>query len=467
VPLAAAAPLVREASPAPEHSIAVLPFIDMSEKRDQEYFSDGLAEELLDLLAKTPGLHVIARTSSFYFKGKQATVPEIARTLGVANILEGSVRKSGNRLRITTQLIRADHDEHLWSETYDRDEEDVFKIQDDIARAVVEKLRLTLLGGDLPLADSAAVNPQAHNLYLQGRYFISSDTAADLEKASGYFHRALELEPAYAPAWAGLARVAMRQVANGYVPVAEGIARADTAARRSVEFDRGFSQGYVELALSRMMSSFDWAGARQALDQALLLEPSSTDAQFSMAHLTMTLGNTADSLNRYQRLLERDPLNLLQRRYVARMLYYAGRLDEAESIIRQVLEVNPSFPAAHYELGRILLARNQLPQAANEFESEMSGWREFGLPLSYHAQGRSAEASAALQRLVNNSAGSEYQVAETYAYFGDTDAAFLWLDRAVELRDPGIQWLRGDPLLRSLTQDPRYAALLRRLKLSP
>jgi len=148
------------------------------------------------------------------------------------------------------------------------------------------------------------------------------------------------------------------------------------------------------------------------------------------------------------------------------MLYYAGRLDEAESIIRQLLEVNPSFPAAHYELGRILLARGQVPQAVSEFESETSIWRGNGLPLGYHAEGRTADAQAALQSLVENSAGSEFQVAEAYAYFGNTDAAFAWLDRAVESRDPGIQWLRGDPLLRSLTRDPRYAALLRRLNLS-
>ncbi|HYC09247.1 MAG TPA: TIR domain-containing protein [Steroidobacteraceae bacterium] len=466
--LTAAAPSmpVREASTVSDHSIAVLPFLDMSEKRDQEYFSDGLAEELLDLLAKTPGLHVIARTSSFYFKGKQATVPEIARTLGVANILEGSVRKSGNRLRITTQLVRADNGEHLWSETYDRDQEDVFKIQDDIARAVVAKLRLTLLGGGTPAADTVAVNPQAHNLYLQGRYVIGSDTAEDLAKAGSYFQKALDLEPAYAPAWAGLAHVALRQVANGYVPVAEGIARADTAARKAVTLDPGFAGGYIELGLSRMMSSFDWTGAREAFDHALLLEPSNNEAQFSVAHLTMTLGNTTDSLNRFQQLLERDPLNLLQRRYVARMLYYAGRLDEAESIIRQLLEVNPSFPAAHYELGRILLARGQVPQAMSEFETEKSGWRANGLPLGYHAEGRTADAQGALQSLVENSAGSEFQVAEAYAYIGNTDAAFAWLDRAVESRDPGIQWLRGDPLLRSLTQDPRYATLLRRLNLS-
>jgi TolB-like protein/Tfp pilus assembly protein PilF len=449
-----------------EKSVAVLPFADMSEKHDQEYFSDGLAEELLDLLAKTPGLHVTARTSSFYFKGKQATIPEIARTLGVANILEGSVRKSGHRLRITTQLIRADNAEHLWSETYDRDQADIFEIQDDIARAVVDKLRMTLLGSDVPRSGSAVVNPEAHNLYLQGRYLITSDTAEDLIKASAHFQRALDLEPRYAPAWAGLALVAVRQVANSYVPVADGIAQAATAAQKSVEFDPSYAEGYVELGRSRMLSSFDWTGARKAFDHALSLEPSNTGAQFALAHLIMTVGDANDSLRRYRQGLERDPLNLLQRRYMARMLYYAGRLDEAEEVFRQVLEVNPSFPAAHYELGRVLLARGQVPQAVREFESEKSSWRDLGLPLGYHAQGRTAEANAALQRLVKNSAGSEFQVAEAYAYFGNVDQAFTWLDRAVELRDPGIQWLHGDPMLRNLTHDSRYAALLRRLNLS-
>ena len=450
---------------ASEKSIAVLPFVDMSEKRDQEYFSDGLAEELLDLLAKTPGLHVTARTSSFYFKGKQATIPEIARTLGVANLLEGSVRKSGKRLRITTQLIRADNAEHLWSETYDRDQEDIFKVQDDIARAVVDKLRMTLLGGGVPRSDSAVVNPQAHNLYLQGRYLMASDTAEDLGKAGAYFQKALDLEPGYAPAWAGLAAVATRQVANGYVPVADGIAQTTKAAQRSVEADPSYAEGYVRLGLARLLSNFDWTGGRKAFDHALSLEPSNSDAQFALAHVIMTVGNADDSLSKYQTGLERDPLNLLQRRYMARVLYYAGRLDEAEEVIRQVLEVNPSFPAAHYELGRVLLARGQVPQAVREFESEKSSWSLFGLPLGYQAQGRTADANAALQRLLGNSAGSEFQVAETYAQLGIVDQAFTWLDRAVALRDPGIQWLRGDPLLRDLINDPRYMALLRRLNL--
>ena len=461
-PVAPAAPVATSIS---EKTIAVLPFTDMSEKKDQEYFADGMAEELIDLLAKTPGLHVIARTSSFYFKGKQSTLPEIARTLAVANILEGSVRKSGTRLRVTTQLIRADKGEPLWSETYERDQEDVFKIQDDIARAVVDKLRLTLLGGEVPRPDTAVVNPQVYNLYLQGRYLLTSDTAEDLVKANECFQKALQIDPGYAPAWVGVARVALRQVANGYLPVADTIARATAAAQKAVQLDPNYADGIVTLGSVHLMSSFDWSGAREAYEHALQLDPSNTNAQFSLAHLTLSTGSTDDSLHRFQQLLQRDPLNLLERRYVARVLYYAGRLDEAEATVHVVLQANPSFPAAHYELGRILLARGQVPQAVREFESEKSSWTNLGLPLGYRAQGRTAEANAALQKMVDNSAGSEFQVAEAYAYFGNVDQAFAWLDRAVALRDPGIQWLRGDPLLRNLTRDPRYAALLRRLNL--
>ena len=450
----------------PDRSIAVLPFADMSEKRDQEYFSDGLAEELLDLLAKTPGLHVIARTSSFYFKGKQATVAEIAKTLGVANILEGSVRKSGNRLRVTTQLIRTDTGEHIWSETYDRGQEDVFKIQDDIARVVVDKLRVTLLG-DAPHSAAQTTNPDVHNLYLQGRYFVASDTRAGTDKAIECYRRAISLDGRYAPAYAGLAHAVFRQVANGYIGVDEGLAKAMAAAQRSVELDPALADGYVMIGSLRMSVSFDWAGAREAFDHALRLDPSSANALFSSAHLTMTVGSTEETLAQFHRVLERDPLNLLYRRYVARVLLYAGRLDEAEGMVRQVLELSPSFPAAHYELGRILLGRGEVARAVAEFESESSSWHAFGLPLGYHAAGRNAEAAAALRTLVQHSAGSEFQVAEAYAYAGDRDQAFVWLDHAVERRDPGVQWLRGDPLLATLTGDPRYASLLRRLNLPP
>jgi TolB-like protein len=448
-----------------DKSIAVLPFVDMSEKHDQEYFSDGLAEELLDVLAKVPGLQVIARTSSFSFKGKSEDVPTIAKKLNVANVLEGSVRKSGRHLRITTQLIRADTGVHIWSETYDRDEEDVFKVQEDIARAVAGKLKLALLG-DAPVSTARTSNPEAYNLLLQGRYFVAFDTPDEISKSIDCYRRAIALDAAYAPAWAGLSQAIFRQVANGYVPVDDGKAQALAAARKAADLDPSLADAYAMIG-SLMVMDFDWPGGREAFDHALQLDPSNVNALFSSAHLTMTVGNTDDTLPQFRDALERDPLNLLYRRYMARVLYFAGRLTEAEATIRQVLAMSASFPAAHYELGRILLARGHIPGAMAEFEAEQSTWRMFGLPLGYHALGRTTDANAALAAQIKESAGAEFQAAETYAYFGDADQAFHWLDQAVLKHDPGVQWLRGDPLLKGLIRDPRYAALLRRLKLPP
>ena len=449
-----------------ESSIAVLPFLDMSEKHDQEYFSDGLAEELLDLLAKVPGLQVIARTSSFSFKGKSEDIPTIAKKLNVANILEGSVRKSGSHLRITTQLIRADSGVHIWSETYDRDQEDVFKIQEEIAGAVVDKLKLALLGS-VPVSSARTSNAEVYNLFLQGRYFVAFDTADELLKSIDCYRRAIALDAGYAPAWAGLSYAIFRQAANGVVPVEAAFKEAMAAARKAAELDPTLADAYNMIGTIKMALDYDWSGAREAYDHALRLDPTNADVLFAAAHLTSSTGSIEETLSQSREALARDPLNLLYRRYMGRVLLFAGRYDEAEAMIRQVLDMNPSFPAAHYELGRIQLLRGQAAQAVAEFEAEQSTWRPFGLPLGYHAQGRTADATAALAAQVKQAAGSEFQLAETYAYFGDADKAFHWLDQSVRSHDPGIQWLRGNPFLKSLTADPRYAALLHRLKLPP
>jgi TolB-like protein len=449
-----------------DKSIAVLPFVDMSEKKDQEYFSDGLAEELIDMLTKVPDLRVPARTSSFYFKGQHATIAEMAKALGVAHILEGSVRRSGNTMRVTVQLVRADNGYHLWSETYDRDLKDVFKVQDNISRMVVEKLKLTLVNSG-PSAQARPTSPEVYNLYLQGRYFVLNETERDLDKAIGFFQRAIALDPKYAPAWGGLGFAYFRQVANGYIDVLQGLEKVNAAAQKGIELDPALAEPYQLVSMVKMTGSHDWAGARAALDKSLQVDPNNMSALIGDAHLTRTVGNLDDALTKFRQTLDRDPLNLLNRRYLARVLYFAGRLDEAETTVRQVLEMSPSFPAAHYELGRILLAKGQTAAAVSEFEAEKSpGWREFGLPLGYHAAGRTADANAALAALVANSAGSEFQVAETYAYFGNSDEAFRWLDRAID-HDPGIQWLRGDPPFKGITADTRWGALLRRLDLPP
>lgn len=448
-----------------DKSIAVLPFTDMSEKKDQEYFSDGLSEELIDLLAKIPELKVTARTSSFSFRGRPVTIADIGRALMVANVLEGSVRKVGNTVRITAQLVRADNGYHLWSETYDRDLKDVFKVQDDIARVVVDKLKLTLTGV-VPSASTRTTNPEVHNLFLQGQFALQSDTNASTAEALAAFKRALALDPGYAPAWTGVSAARYRRGVNGYEPVMDAIASAETAVQRSIELDPTMADAYAVLSAIRLVH-LDWGGAAQATDKALQLDRGNAQALFIRAILIQITGSSADAMTAMQQALDRDPLNLLTRRYAARILYHLGSLAEAETMLRLILAANPSFSAAHYELGRVLLARGNVAAAITEFESESNPvWRINGLPLGYHAAGRTAEAKAALEDLLRHSDGGEFQVAEAYAFLGDADRAFAWLDRAVK-SDPGIIWLRGDPLCVSLTHDPRYAALFKRIKLSP
>jgi TolB-like protein/Flp pilus assembly protein TadD len=444
-------------------SIAVLPFTDLSEKKDQQYFSDGLSEELIDLLAQIPELKVTARTSSFSFRERSVTVAEIGRALGVANLLEGSVRKAGNTIRITAQLVRADNGFHLWSATYDRDLKDVFKVQDEIASVVVDKLKVTL-AGDIPTAAARTENTEAHNLLLQGKFAIRSDTDAGTAEALNLFQRAIAIDAGYAPAWSGVGYAKFRRGSNGYEPSGDAFRVAEQSVRRAIELDPGLADAYAILGTIQMLR-FDWKSAAETRARALQLDPGNWNALLNRAVQTLITGSHADAVAQMQETLDRDPLNLLSRRYAARLFFYAGRLDEAERLLRQILAVNPNFSAARYELGRVLLVRGNTPAAIVEFETESNpGWRAFGLPLGYYAAHRKADADAALKILLVQSAGSEFQIAETYASFGDAGKAFEWLNRAVT-GDPGIIWFRYDPLLAGLNGDPRYQAILKRMNL--
>jgi TolB-like protein/Flp pilus assembly protein TadD len=456
--------VARTGNTIPANSIAVLPFLDMSEKKDQEYFSDGLSEELIDLLVKIQGLEVIARTSSFYFKGKQATIGEIAKTLNVANVLEGSVRKAGNNIRVTVQLIRASDGVHVWSETYDRDLKDVFKVQDDIAQGVVDKLKLTLLPG---VAQSGRpVNAEAHTLYLQARYFLDADTADSLGKANEYFHRAIAIDPTYGAAYAGIGQVLDRQVANGLIPLAEGRTQSWAAASKALELDPTIGEAYATLGLSHVMAH-EWDRAEAILAKGRALDPSDSTLLMVSAVVVRSHRGEEPAIDIMRQVLARDPLRLLARRYLARVLGYANRLPEAEAEIRRVIETNPQQPGAHYDLGRILLAKGDVAGAAAAFEAETdASWRSFGIPLGLHAQHREAEARAAAVAQSAHPSGAEFQIAETYAYLGDKDLAFKWLDAAAD-SDVGIMWLRHDPLLKGLAGDPRYPAFLKKVNLTP
>jgi TolB-like protein/Flp pilus assembly protein TadD len=462
----ASAPLIAGTSSAQaalEKSIAVLPFTDLSEKKDQQYFSDGLSEELIDLLAQIPDLKVSARTSSFSFRDRPVTVAEIGRELSVANLLEGSVRKAGNTVRITAQLVRADTGFHLWSATYDRDLKDVFKVQDDIARVVVDKLKVTLARG-IPTMAVRTENTEVHNLLLQGNFAVQTDTDAGTAEALKLFRRAIAIDPGYAPAWNGIGFAEFRRGSNVYEPPGDAYRSAEQSVRRAIELDPGLADAYAILGTLQMLK-FDWKDSAETRAKALQLDPGNSNALLNRAVHTLITGSHADAIAQMQEVLQRDPLNLLSRRYAARLLFYVGRLDEAERLLRQVLAVNPNFSAAHYELGRILLVRGDTTAAVEEFETESNpAWRSFGLPLGYHAAHRKIEADVALNNLLANSAGFELQIAEAYASFGEAGKAFEWLNKAVT-GDPGVIWFRYDPLLAGLNADPRYRAILGRMNL--
>jgi TolB-like protein/tetratricopeptide (TPR) repeat protein len=448
-----------------DKSIAVLPFVDMSEKKDQEYFGDGMAEELIDVLTRVPDLRVPARTSSFSFKGKPTTIGEIAHTLGVTHVLEGSVRKAGEHMRITTQLVRADNGFHLWSQTYDRDVRDIFAVQDDIAHAVAEQLKITLLNSNA--VGQQTISTEAHNLYLQARYLTDRDSAVDLDQAVVLYQQALALAPNYAPAWAWLAFCHSRRVGQALDTTGAGFAKTTFAAKRAIEIDPKLPEPYMMLAYAHMQYDHDWKAAAEELARVMALDPNSAVGQQGLGLLNVATGRMSDALTHFRRAVDADPLNLLRIKFLGRALHYAGRGAESASLMRHAIELNAQFPGLHYELGRALLRLHDPQAALGAFEAEPDpGWRSIGLPLGYFVTHRDQEARAALAALVAQSAGSEFQVAETYALFGETDKSFEWLGHA-RTRDPGILWIRRDALLVSIIDDPRYGAFLQQLGMPP
>ena len=365
----------------PDKSVAVMSFVDMSEKHDQEYFSDGLAEELIDLLTRVPDLHIPARTSSFFFKDRQATIPDIARALGVAHILEGSVRKVGNHVRITAQLVRADNGYHLWSNTYDRDFKDVFAIQDDIARVVVQQLKATLLGA-APVTAGATHSPEAHNLYMRARFLADHDTDSDLLTAIALYQQALQLDPKFAAAWASLSLVYARRAANGYADVAGEYAKLDIAANQALKLDPSQGDAYSSVAQRQMSIDEDWVAAAATIAKGRQMDPANTALMRNAAVLAVASGQPANATVIWNQVLERDPLNLVTRRYLGRTFLYAGQLKVAETTLRQVIAMDPQLPGAHYELGRVLLTRGDASAAVQSMEAENSNWRALGLPMA-------------------------------------------------------------------------------------
>ncbi len=448
-------------------SIAVLPFADMSPAKDQEYFADGLAEELLNKLAKIPELKVVARTSSFQFKGKSEDLRVIGEKLNVTTVLEGSVRKEGNRVRVTAQLINASNGFHLWSETYDREMTDIFAVQDEIARSVAGALKVTLLGQQAVPASKPAPNVEAYNAYLQGMYFYERRTEADLGKAAGYYEQALSLDRNYAPAWAGLAEVRQYQAGQGYVPMAAGYGEARAAAERALALDANLAEAHVALGSIQIWWDWDWVGADGSFQRALALEPRNAKVLVGAMDLARTLGRFEDALALGRRATELDPLSATAHWTLGFTALYAGRLEEALAALNKTLELSPEHPLARTTLARVYLAQARPQQALAEMEHQAElFWRLYGLALAHHALGQKKESDAALAEMIEKDQDTAaFQIAEVYAFRGEADRAFEWLERAYVQRDPGCPQVKGDPLMKNIERDPRYAAFLKKMRL--
>jgi serine/threonine-protein kinase len=461
-------------------SIAVLPFVNRSASADDEYFSDGLADELLNVLSKIKGLRVTARSSAFTFKGKQVTAKEIGSALDVATLLEGSVRKAGNRIRVSVQLVQVSDSSHLWSETYDRTLEDIFAVQDDIAQSVVKELRTTLLDEEADSDASGAAkaevaqaargrgtDPEAHRLYLLARHLIDRDTREETPRAIEYLKEALDRDPKYALAWAELSGAYSLQAGRSWAPVAEGYARAREAAERALSLDPDLPEGHAAIGWIRMFYDWDFRGAEASFARALELAPGNVKVLISTGRLAANLGRLGEAIGFFRRALEQDPLSARSYNNLGIALNCAGRFADAEAAYRKALELAPLSAAVRSSLSLTLLALGRGEEALVEAGREADeAFRSWGLAIVHHGLGHAAESDAALHELIEKySEGSAFEVADVCAMRGETDRAFEWLERAYAQRDPGLTETKVSPRLRSLHADPRWGAFLKKMGL--
>jgi TolB-like protein/Flp pilus assembly protein TadD len=449
----------------PEKSIAVLPFVDLTEKHDQEYFADGMAEEVIDLLANIPGLKVIGRTSSFQFKGKNQDLRAIGTALGASYVVEGSVRRSGERLRVTAQLINARDGTHLWSHTYDEPVSDILKVQDHIAFNLTRALQVTV-GTDYQLKRPFK-SPEAYDLYLRGRHAYERNDKEGFEAAAAYFQQILELDPTSVPALEWLAYTQDGSVGSGYAEPRDGWEAARRSAQRALALDPKSSLAYDVLSDVHLTYDWDWTAAERDSREALRLKPRDANAFGQLGLINTTLGRWDEAERLFKTALTLDPLNAQWYLFMSFPEIITGQVSEAENDLRKLLQISPTYVEGHYNVGRILLLEGQFQDALAEMQQESSdGARNTGFAMVYHALGRRADSDAALARVQSQDAQDyAFYIAETYAFRGESNQAFAWLERAYQQRDPVLYEIKSDPFFKTFKADPRYKAFLRKMNL--
>ena len=449
-------------------SIAVLPFADMSPDKDQEYFSDGISEELLNLLAKIPELRVVARTSSFSFKGQNLEIPEIAERLNVAHILEGSVRKDGDRVRITAQLIDARSDTHMWSETWDRSLDDIFAIQDEIAAEVVAQLKITLLG-EAPKAEEW--DPEAYAVFLRARELDFQRRPEEAyEQSIALYLQALEIDADYAPGWVELAGMYFSQANMGQRPLDEGFRLAREAANRALAIDPEYAPAHVVLGYIAEAYDVDLATAARHYERALELAPADPNILNAAADLARNLDRLDEAIALLEYAVARDPVNPSVHNGLGLAYFFAGRLDEALASFRTMESLWPGDMGFGQSLiGWVLLQKGE-PEAALEAIQPVSSERSRlpTLVMAYHALGQSAESDAALAEMIEKYRQvDQWKISFALAFRGEADRAFEWLDRAVEHNDTGLTSIANFALFANLHDDPRWLPFLESIGKSP
>ena len=456
----------------PAGSIAVLPFVNMSGDQSQEYFSDGVSEDLIVILSQFPGLKVIGHSSSFQFRDSKQDSRNIGAKLGVAHLLEGSVRRSGDMVRVIAQLINTADGSAQWSERYDRPYKELFALQDEITRAVAMALRTKLMPGEHAVAQSdkpPSGSLEAYNALLQGRFYFSRITEADMRKAIEYYTQATELDPSYALAWSWVSRAWSNMSADFLegAPAQSAYAKARTAADRALTLSPDLAFAHLARADVLQFADFDWRAAEAEYRQALALAPNDAPAQFGLGQLLATLGDANQAIELTRQALATEPLRANVYNWLGN--YYLGinRLDEAERAIRRAIELQPAAQSFHVQLAIIEIKRGHAQLALAAAQQEPPGtWNDVALALAQQIGPDRSAADAALRTLIDkNGSLAPYQIAQVYALRGDAKETFAWLDRAWSLRDSGIQYLLLDPFILRYRDDPRLAAFCRKVGL--
>jgi serine/threonine-protein kinase len=461
------------ATPAP--SIAVLPFRDMSPKKDQTYFCDGMAEELINALTKIEGLRVVARTSSFQFRDRDEDMRKIGALLRVDTLLEGSVRKEGNRLRITAQLINVEDGYHMWSERYDREMEDVFAVQEDIALTIVDKLKCDLMPDEkAALLKHHTRNVEAYQLYLEGRYFWSKRTSEGLRKATECFEKAIDKDPGFAVAYSGLSDSYNMHVFYGLLPPKEAIPKSGAAAMQALKMGEANAEACTSLAFIRMYYDHDWINAERRYRQAIEHDPDYPTAHQWYAELLMALGRWDEALTEANHAFDSDPLSLILFTLLGWYYYFLKEYDKAVDYLRKTLDMDENFLPAHLFLGNVYVQKSMCKEAIAEYRRGIEIFGE-GTLLStllahaHAAAGNTFEARRLLEELLRLS-GDEFvppfYVSAAYSALGEIDRAFEWLERSCEERDIWSVFLNVDPICDRLRSDPRFDELLRKAGLA-